>query len=359
MATPTVYKWDDGDAPVLNGLVGSFTNLLKKCLVEGYTDKAPAGWTIEFENLDGTTIALRNSHINGTGSFLRIADGTIEFSKTGYEFMSSIDTGLGQFDNTLKTRKSDWADGSAVKWVLIATSTFFHFFVYPSVKTTTATALMTPGNSGQQGSLTHFCFGDFISMEDDGFNVALCAGFIHRVDGGASYLVARSFGTLGPSFISSTLYTEYLKPTTGIVTPRYLSGQQGPLTLAMTMESPIGGLRSARETGSRALVGPEYRHDGPLYLTRPMLMEAPASYTYRDIVVRGYLPGLFFPCHDAFGSFIPLTCGPFETVNLFQTLTKNDRTFMLFPHVANSNTDPARFAYSVVMVDIGGDWDVS
>jgi len=67
---PIVYRFDDGNAPVHVGTAGSLVNLLEKCLVTGYGDKLPAGWTKDYANVENTIAAFRNNPATGTGFFL-------------------------------------------------------------------------------------------------------------------------------------------------------------------------------------------------------------------------------------------------------------------------------------------------
>ncbi|MBS0043347.1 hypothetical protein KFE26_13710 [Shewanella sp. M16] len=62
----TVYRYTDPGAPQLvNATPSEWINILKKVLVEGYGNKAPLGWTLEFENAAAFKVAFRNSLANG------------------------------------------------------------------------------------------------------------------------------------------------------------------------------------------------------------------------------------------------------------------------------------------------------
>jgi len=53
MAAPTIYRWDDTDAPSLAGgseRVKGLAEVLEKCLVTGYGSKAAAGWSKQFDD---------------------------------------------------------------------------------------------------------------------------------------------------------------------------------------------------------------------------------------------------------------------------------------------------------------------
>lgn len=93
LTTTRELRWDAPGAPVLNGQVGSFYNLIKTFLVS-------CGWSIEWDEPANYKIALRNSMAHGgSGCYVRVLD---DGSFTGgarvaridvYESMSDIDTG--------------------------------------------------------------------------------------------------------------------------------------------------------------------------------------------------------------------------------------------------------------------------
>lgn len=69
--TPTIYRWDDAGSPDLDGLMPSTADkqrlwmhtILKSCLVDGYGDKAAAGWTMPHEEIvsNGCRFVLENA----------------------------------------------------------------------------------------------------------------------------------------------------------------------------------------------------------------------------------------------------------------------------------------------------------
>ncbi|MCD1597859.1 hypothetical protein [Rheinheimera aquimaris] len=129
MAQPvTVYRWDDAGAPSLtNRTPLEVLTILKKCLVEGYGEKAPLGWTMPFEDAANYKAVFRNNPAVGSGSYVqaRSANGTnnsnIAVSMTPAKFISDVDTlvqpGL--------TRPFSLSSGFTA-WVLIGTATGFY-----------------------------------------------------------------------------------------------------------------------------------------------------------------------------------------------------------------------------------------
>ncbi len=172
MTAPIVYKSSDGNAPVLAGNSRTcMVNLFRKCLVDGYGDKLPAGWTMPFINLGETVACFRNS-ITGTGFFFAV-DGESEASSADarfscYEAMSSESSGSFPIGAMNKCDFSNSTDSTPRPWILIANDQWFYFFVYYN-----ATAL--PNTAAAAASSTYnlqsYFVGDFESFyATDGFN---------------------------------------------------------------------------------------------------------------------------------------------------------------------------------------------
>lgn len=125
----TEYRSTDSGAPVLSGTAGSLIALLDACLVNGYGAKAAAGWT---KNYSGTNKAVyRPSH--GSRFYLRVLDDGSDGAQgarlarvRGYESMSDVDTGTGEFPTDAQVSgglylgKSSTADSTARTWVVLA-----------------------------------------------------------------------------------------------------------------------------------------------------------------------------------------------------------------------------------------------
>lgn len=85
MAIPTIYRSDDADAPILDGLKGSLINVLKACLVDGYGDKSSAGWTLSLHAEADFKAIFQNDTITGSGRYFRVQDnGRVVSGSTTY-----------------------------------------------------------------------------------------------------------------------------------------------------------------------------------------------------------------------------------------------------------------------------------
>src|ERR1700692_1964892 len=100
--TVTVYRSTDASAPVLTGSVGTLLTVLDAVLVNGYGAVSAAAWTKPFSNASNVG-CYKNSATDGTGFCLNVNDagpgsgGAREARMTGFETMSALSTGTGQF----------------------------------------------------------------------------------------------------------------------------------------------------------------------------------------------------------------------------------------------------------------------
>ena len=158
----TVYRWDDPDAPVLsNPSAGSLIGVLDACLVDGYTGKTGAGWTKAFS---GTNLA---AYRQGAGSmcYLRVYDGTGTFKvrMRGYESMTDVNTGTGEFPTTTQLANGAYAaigtSTTAAKkpWIVVADNKRFYLWVGASLTTDVDISTSTTWQA-------LFFFGDIISF---------------------------------------------------------------------------------------------------------------------------------------------------------------------------------------------------
>ena len=158
----TVYRWDDPDAPVLsNPSAGSLIGVLDACLVDGYTGKTGAGWTKAFS---GTKLA---AYRQGAGSmcYLRVYDGTGTFKvrMRGYESMTDVNTGTGEFPTTTQLANGVYAaigtstTAANKPWIVVADNKRFYLWVGASLTTAVDISTSTTWQA-------LFFFGDIISF---------------------------------------------------------------------------------------------------------------------------------------------------------------------------------------------------
>lgn len=102
---------------------------------------SPAGWTKSFT---GTNLAAyKSSDVTATGCLLRVDDtGTFNARVVGYETMSDVNTGTGQFPTSaqqsggLYWAKSSAASTAARPWVVFADGKSFYFMVSQAAAST-------------------------------------------------------------------------------------------------------------------------------------------------------------------------------------------------------------------------------
>lgn len=268
MAAPIVYRWDDGNAPVARGERRSLCDILYACLVTGYGSKPGAGWTREYVNATFDKAAFRNNPLTGTGFFLQVDGFGAANAYTpivqGFEAMTSESDGLFPFNaSTQAGPLSNAANTTARPWILMADDRAFYFFCW-------STITGTPNNT--HWYTTAMFFGDPVSR--------------YPIDPYCCGLVCNgSNGSFGYVYSSDSITGALGGP--GFAMPRRATGAVGSI-----LSIPIRG----GGPGASALMGATglpYTPGDQILITRPHLNEAEA-YSFR-----GWLPGLYYPCHPS------------------------------------------------------------
>jgi hypothetical protein len=229
---------------------------------------APAGWTKPYSGVNKAAYRLGG----GTQRYLRIVDdgtGAATYARgVGYETMSDVDTGTGDFPTSAQLSgglywyKSSTADATARPWVAVATNEFF--------------VLHVNVNSGTGSQSAAFAFGDINSYNgSDAYHTIHIAGNTSTVTSGGNL---------------------HKLSTTGI-TGNYMARSYTQLGTSIQV-----GKTSDAAKGSGTAMGAgglTYPHpvDGGLYLA-PVWVNESAG------VVRGVLPGIWNPLHS-----LPLSDG--------------------------------------------------
>lgn len=140
MAQPvTIYRWDDPGAPQLTQTAGSAVDVLKKCLIDGYGTKTPAGWVLEEISTDNNNMIF--SPASRTWLYLIYDDGRNSYWGEQSASFGAIDA-YNSIENPMSSLNYDsWTtrpssdkgfynqtlDKSASQWVIIATNESCYF----------------------------------------------------------------------------------------------------------------------------------------------------------------------------------------------------------------------------------------
>lgn len=275
-----VYRSTDVGAPTAPVAAGGFLAILKACLVDGYGDKPPAGWTIPFSS--GSTIAVFQQGAGGNGRFFRVYDNAASANAAeriinirGYETMSAVSTGTNPFPTTGQVGGNGPTCGYAAAadaiqhgWTVVASPSHVWIVCQPYL--------------GDYRCMAGF--GTFPSnLPVDGYNNFVCASSDASDGRGATF---RYFE--GQSGSASNLWVE-----------RSDTAAVGAVVAELAPTAPIQvGLYDSigASTGRRAF--PE-RGTNALLQFQPELIA--------DGLSRGHLPGLWDTCHD------PANIGPHGT----------------------------------------------
>ncbi|WP_166838710.1 hypothetical protein [Rheinheimera pleomorphica] len=133
----TVYRWDDAGAPQLpNGKPSEIIDILTKCLVDGYGDKTPLGWTRPFYDAVNQAAAFRNSVADGgSGGYAKFFsnDGSDNNNAlmriTHAASMTDINTLFRQGYTQALRATAGSGNNKTDKWLLIGTNTAFYFIM--------------------------------------------------------------------------------------------------------------------------------------------------------------------------------------------------------------------------------------
>lgn len=264
----TIYRSTDAGAPAGGSAAGGLIEVLRACLVDGYTGKSAAGWSVKFEDAPNHLLALQNSTLF-TGSVYRFDDSqTGHCRMRGYSDMSDIDTGTNATPSV-----ADRANGLQLvkhsSWIVVADS---------------RTAWVSINNADFYG------FGDFDSaLPSDGL-----AWFVSGDNTGASssHSGIAAHGADGFASITREEWGQYI--------PRNLTDTDGPVKWS------IPNLYNGRGANSTSLF-----NDGGLGgSAAPMVNPSPGSSKNFFIpavlgcegTMRGTLRGLYVPLNNIFPS---------------------------------------------------------
>lgn len=278
-----LFRCTDDNAPVLSGTRGSLINLLRKCLIDGYGTKTPAsGWSLEFINATEDVAVFRNDQVSGTGSFMRIDEATSTYSSeaimSAFEIMTDLDNGSGVFGTGFTMKKSTDYTTNGKLWFLFVSQTMLHLVIYQSVDLESSPVPTTPAHFGV------LTFGDFIPYRNEAFPALL--GYSYTTNTTNLYGIFQSGG-----YATGHTPRDYLSTPN---TPKILHGGiLGP-------SSPADGYSGVT-------------YNGKLLLAKIAIQDPEAT---NWSFLRGYVPGIFHPCHPADGFSLPFLStydGPGET----------------------------------------------
>lgn len=281
-----LYLSTDASAPVLTGSVGSLAALLDAILVNGYGAKAGAGWTIAYT---GTNKRDYKQGAGSNGYYLDVDDsgpgsgGAREARMRGYEAMTALGTGtmafplVSQMSTGLFCRKSTSADSTARVWYCVADSTCFYLFV----ETGDITGPVYP---------MAFSFGDiFTNMSGDVYSTLIMGRSTENsASGSLDWVCSCNYGLSACNPLYGGNYTG------GNYMNRIWTGVGGsiPVSKFTSMLAYTGTNTTANGSpgGNAALLAYPNGPDSGLELS-PIWIGHNNS-------VRGYLKGLWAPCHN-------------------------------------------------------------
>lgn len=308
MTTVRTYRSTDASAPTLTGQVGSLLTLLDACLVNGYGALAAAGWTKPFANSSNVG-CYQNSATDGTGFCLSVNDngpgtgGAREARMTGFQTLSAVATGTGQFPTSgqlaigtgaVVCRKSNTADTTARAWTVVADDTVFYLFT-------------ETGDFSSPTQASGFVFGDIFSYKSSDPYRCIIIGRNNETSGANGQLDCLTPYIGGNTFtLAMTISGHFMAATWTGVGGSLLVGKHtdmykiGPSNNASSNTST--GTGSPYNISTNEIYGIGVNSTAPSNFPFPNgpdggLFLAPI-WIHHNGSVRGYLKGLWSPLHD-------------------------------------------------------------
>ncbi|MBO2563807.1 hypothetical protein [Shewanella algae] len=125
----TIYSSDDAGAPGVITKPSDLIAVLKACLVDGYGNKSPLGWSVSFEDQANAKIVFRNSIADGgTGGAIQVepTDGDSVGANVSVTAANQI-TAIDNFINNAGNRYFRTNLPNSKGWIVIGTSRGFYF----------------------------------------------------------------------------------------------------------------------------------------------------------------------------------------------------------------------------------------
>jgi len=141
MSIGYLRRWSDPGAPKLwANQFGSFPNLLKAVLVDGYGDTPGLGWTHEYSSPCNNIMVFRNNPFTGSGIYLRVANSNL-YSSANFARVSMFESMIDWDNGLLRTPPVgsylSWAIGNSasatcvdgIHWMIVGDEKGFWFCV--------------------------------------------------------------------------------------------------------------------------------------------------------------------------------------------------------------------------------------
>jgi len=266
----------------------ALVKIVKACLVDGYGSKMPpgAGYSLEFENADGTAIAIKSQSPDSNGFYYSIAttraiyEGPlIDPHKNRINMYESMTDAISGINSTYSGHllachyiySGDYNE--PVAWVLVADDRAFYLFLYIE----RAWQLSKNPDFDYITAYSNGFFGDFNTISPDPWS-SLVWSLVSDDDTGGR------FGTL--NYYHYSITGAQVKRSRGGLYP---DGHDVSIYHGGGPFLPGDGMGYSESSDGAAPFG----EGEPTFITRPMLSDTTDPKSFR-----GYIPGLYYPCHN-------------------------------------------------------------
>jgi hypothetical protein len=142
----TVYRSTDAGAPQLNGAVGTWLNVIQKCLVDGYGAKTALGWSRDFYDAStGRVIYRNNISDGGSGGVVSFSAELNNVTSTSKSLVIQCAKDAGGIDSLSFSLPSLYrlCNTSGLAWELIGTSRGFYIIQHDTSNSNLNTSFVT------------------------------------------------------------------------------------------------------------------------------------------------------------------------------------------------------------------------
>lgn len=219
MGAPTIYYYDDVDAPVITPGADSFYQIMRACLIDGYGSKAAAGWSVVYDDwatsgvltitnvLQTGILGLKRFSETSFGPGLFVCEAMIDSvtpvnARSGYNELTTLD----DLTDTSGYQRAQFRNVTHAKWVVIANENTVFFWSGDDDELFSA-------QNQQNGTIAFLGFGamrnDQGLNDNDLGNFAIIGGNYRQAKSGSpTYTMLYDVGrTSGPSGHGTIFYS--------------------------------------------------------------------------------------------------------------------------------------------------------
>ncbi|MBB1361522.1 hypothetical protein H5125_05045 [Shewanella sp. SR44-4] len=261
------YSHDAGAPQISSATPQEVIAVLRKCLVDGYGDKAGAGWVVAFEDAVNNAIAFRNSTADGSGGYVKVYSQSVGNPFSYLRINTAVNmldmdtfvnpTGYRQYtlnknDNSNNANANNWEIHATTRGFWL----FIHCFYYGDPSFALGSQAMLYQNNIFVGDLdcaTPNDAGQFTLISANSTNGDSASSFAGSLVGGG----ATWYYNLYPTDSSNNTRSQYVSQRYSIATSTALSGTSSTIGIPNLLTPKL--VHVADTSGGRSVTVPKVR----------------------------------------------------------------------------------------------------